>query len=157
MLTATGTEHSELGRPPRRDLRLGLLCTLSVLALVGTSPWWQKGGFVLVCALVLGTWRRTRVTEKSLLTRWTVVYFHLPHTSVRLRQLTYIEIVHEQPVGVWEFVLFGPLGFVWAFVGDRLCPGLSGSYQLWLNNDADDRRLAWQGHRQADFESVLER
>jgi hypothetical protein len=156
-MTAVGIDHAALGRPPRRDLRLALAGTLSVLAGIGTSPCWQKGGFVVVCALVLGTWRRARVTEKSLLTCWTVGFFHLPHTSARLRQFTHIEIVHEPPVGVWEFLLFGPLGSLWAFVGERLFPGLSGSDQLWLNNEADDRHLAWQGHRQTDFETVLER
>lgn len=148
---------SRLGPPPRVALRVTAVLLLAALAVIGTTPRWQKLWFVLAMALLLGTWWRARVDAGSLRQQWTVAFVPLPATAVRLRRFDFIEIVYQAAVGGWEFVLFGPLAYLWAFFAERLFPGISGSYQLWLNNGSDERRLAWQGYRQEEFEAVLER
>lgn len=112
--------------------------------------------FVIMTILVFGTYRRFRLTAKSLQTRWTVGFLDLQHTSARLKRFTFLEVKYEPPTGAGEFLLFGPLAFFWGWIVDFFFPWVGGAYQIWLNDEADRRVLAWQGNSEANYRRNLE-
>lgn len=145
----------DLGPNPRRRVRVAIVAALWVMTVISPSGWVAKLGICLTALVWFGTWRRYGVTDRSLLQQWTVGFVRLPTTRTSHRKFERVEVVHQAQVGAWEFVLFGPLSFLYGFVCGWLFPWLTGSYQLWLNTADDQRVLAWQGNSQADFESSL--
>ncbi|MCA9055251.1 MAG: hypothetical protein KDA75_15530 [Planctomycetaceae bacterium] len=146
----------ELGSPPRKVVRIVVCAALSLFALIGSAGWAPKLFFVATMVVLCGSWRRFKFGEKSAWNRWTIGFVQLPARTVKYRQFDYIEIVHQQPTGIVEFVLFGPIAFLLGWVANTFAPGAAGSYQLWLNTLSDDRELVWQGSTQAEFEEALE-
>jgi hypothetical protein len=141
---------------PSRKWRLTVLMALWALALVGTTSWPARLGFVVSTAAVFGTWRRFRVSPKSLKQRWTVAFFDLPHQQWKLGRFTRLEVDYERQTGWTEFLLFGPMAFVYGFVIDRFFPWIGGTYQIWLNDETDRRVLAWQGNSQTLYEQNVD-
>jgi hypothetical protein len=149
--------NQELEPVPKRTLRIVLLILLWALALVGSTSWPSKIGFAVGTLLILGTYRRFRLTPKSLMERWTVAFVNLPHRSFRLKRYSFLEVKYEPPTGILELLLFGLFGFIYGWIVDRWLPWIGGAYQIWLNNEADQRALAWQGNSQAMYERNLEK
>jgi hypothetical protein len=141
---------------PSRAWRIGWIVALCALAFVGSAPWTAKGVFAVISVLVFGTYRRFRLTPKSILERWTIAFIDLPHRSQKWKKFTFLEVKYEQPTGMLEFLLFGPIAFFWGWIVDLCFPWMGGAYQIWFNNEADDRVLAWQGNRQAHYERNIE-
>lgn len=146
----------ELGSPPRKVVRIVVCVALSLFALIGTTAWGPKLFFVATMVVLCGSWRRFKFGEKSAWNRWTIGFVNFPAQTVKYRRYQYIEIVHQQPTGIVEFVLFGPIAFLFGWAANIFASGAAGSYQLWLNTVSDDRVLVWQGSTQAEFEEALE-
>jgi hypothetical protein len=148
--------NHDLHPVPNRKRRLTVLIALWMLALIGTTSWPAKLGFVLSTAAVFGTYRRFRVSPKSLKQRWTVAFVDLPHQQWKLGRFTCLEVQYEGQTGIMEFLLFGPLAFLYGWVIDRFFPWIGGTYQIWLNDETDRRVLAWQGNSQSLYEKNIE-
>ena len=149
--------NQELEPIPRRGLRIALLVTLWAVGFMGSNPVVAKIGFAVGTLLILGTYRRFRLTPKSLMQRWTVAFVNLPHRSFRLKKYSFLEVKYEPPTGVLELLMFGLFVLIYGWIVDRWFPWIGGAYQIWLNNEADQRALAWQGNSQAMYERNLER
>ena len=155
-VTREASAIRELGSPPRRGVRCAVCCALSALGVIGTAGWLPKLFFVATMILICGSWRRFKVGEKSTWNRWTIAFFDLPPVTAKYRQFEYIEIVHQEPTGIGEFLLFGPFALVFGWVVNKFAPGAAGSYELWLNTREDERALVWRGSSQEEFEAALE-
>jgi hypothetical protein len=141
---------------PSRAWRIGWIVLLCGVALISRTPWTAKALFVVMSVLVFGTYRRFRLTPKSIMERWTVAFYDLPHRSRKWKKHTFLEVKYEAPTGALEFLLFGPIAFFWGWIVDFCFPWMGGAYQIWFNNEADDRVLAWQGNRQTHYRRNLE-
>ncbi len=128
---------------PSRGWRIGWMVALWTLAAIGSTPIAAKAGFAVTTLLLCGTYRRFRVTPNSLLQRWTVGFVNLSHKSFKLRRYSFIEVNYERPTGIMEFLMFGVFAILFGWIVDRCFPWVAGAYQIWLNNEADDRVLAW--------------
>ena len=122
--------NQELEPVPRRSVRIGLLIALWAIGFIGSTPWLSKIGFAVGTLLILGTYRRFRVTPKSLMQRWTIGFVNLPHQSFRLKKYSFLEVKYERQTGVLEFLLFGPVGFIFGWIVDRFLP--------WIGGDVSD-------------------
>lgn len=141
---------------PSRLTRLIVLVALWMLAVIGNTAWPAKLGFIATTALVFGTYRRFGVSPKSLRQQWTVAFVDLPQRQWKLKRFTRLEVTYAGSTGILEFLLFGPMAFVYGWVVDRFFPWIGGTYQIWLNDESDRRVLAWQGNSQALYEENVE-
>jgi hypothetical protein len=155
MPTSPSTNH-DLEPVPSRAWRMGWIVVLCGLAFIGRTPWTAKIVFAVLSVLVFGTYRRFRLTPKSVMERWTIAFIDLPHRSRKWQKCTFLEVKYESPTGMLEFLLFGPIAFFWGWIVDLCFPWMGGAYQIWFNNEADDRVLAWQGNRQVHYERNVE-
>lgn len=142
---------------PRKTWRIVVVVLLSALALIGSTGLVSKLLFILFIVLTCGTYREFRLGQKSLKERWTFGFVPLRHRSFKLKKFTKIEVVHEPPAGMLELLAFGGMGFVYGFIVDRLFPWIGGAYQIWLNNEGDDRVLAWQGNSHAHYTTNIDK
>lgn len=146
----------ELKPKPNRIARIVGVALLSALGALGSTPWMAKIGFMISMVLILGTFRRFQVTEKSLRHRWTVAFIDLPSKSWKHKRFTKIETRYSPATGILEFLIFGPLGFLFGWILDTFFSWVGGTYEIWLNDEVDNGVLAWQGNSQQLFEENVE-
>ena len=97
---------------PQKPIRIAIVIVLWGFGIASSTPWLGKIPFFLTTALVFGTYRRFRISPTSLKQKWTIGFIDFPHQNYKLRPYTYLEVVHEQPVGCLELILFGPFALV---------------------------------------------
>jgi hypothetical protein len=141
---------------PGRRIRLLILVPLWILAAIGTTSWLEKLGFIAGTALMFGSYRRFEFTSKTLLQRWTIGFINLPPQKWKLRRFTRLQVEYDQPTGISEFLLFGPSAFLYGWLLDRFFPWIGGCYRIWLNDEVDERVLAWQWNSQSSFEANVD-
>lgn len=141
---------------PQKTRRIVIWTCLSSLALIGSTSWLAKIGFIISMWFVCGTYRRFRATPKSLKHRWTVGFWDLPASSHPLRRFARIEVKYHSSTSYGELILFGLPALLFGWLLNSCFPWLGGNYQIWLTNGSDNRLLAWQGNSQQAYEQNLE-
>jgi len=115
---------------------------------------------LLSCGLPLiftGSYRTSRIIETTFHTQFHFAFIPFPRQKCKLAVVGFVETVYgaSRP-GVWTFILFGPLQFIFGWMFDYLLPAVGGPYEIWLVTAKGREILAWQGHNQQYFESNLE-
>ena len=135
-----------------RCLALGMM--LMPILLVTYLPWWVR---LLACILpfsLTGTYRVSTVNGDKFRTQLYFAFIPLKPEKCNLPGVIYVETKYNaEGPGIWTFVLFGPLQFIFGFIFDMLIPALGGAYEIWLITAKGREISAWQGFDQEHFEA----
>ncbi|WP_145205381.1 hypothetical protein [Thalassoglobus polymorphus] len=141
---------------PNRSKRLVTWGVLSVVLLFAPIRWWDKLILIPLFGVVLGTYRRFRISPGALKQRWTIAFFDRPPLNFKLKRYTRIEVKYVAQTSAGEAMMFGLLGFLFGWILDAFFPWLGGTYQIWFVRGTDEQVLAWQGSSQVHYENNLE-
>jgi hypothetical protein len=140
---------------PNRTKRFILLAVLSILALIVGRHWGEKIGLVLGLPVLLGTYRRFRVSPGLLKQRWTIAFLDREPLTFKFKRYSRIEVKYAVQTSIGEILMFGFVALIFGWVLDTFFPWIGGTYQIWLTRSADEQVLAWQGNSQQHYEKNL--
>ncbi|MBT5019484.1 hypothetical protein N8590_02520 [bacterium] len=141
---------------PKRHVRIVVWILLTLLALYCGRHWGEKIGVSLLIPLIIGTYRRFRVSPGMIKQRWTVAFIDRPPTSFKFSRYSRIEVTHAAQTTYGEMMMFGALAIIFGSILDNFFPWLGGSYQIWLTKGINEQVLAWQGNSETHFKENLE-
>ncbi len=140
---------------PNRNKRFILLAVLSILALIVGRHWGERIGLVLALPVIIGTYRRFRVSPGLLKQRWTIAFIDREPITFKLKRYSRIEVKYATQTNVGEMMMFGFIAIIFGWVLDTFFPWIGGTYQIWLTRGIDEQVLAWQGNSQLHYEKNL--
>lgn len=145
---------------PPVDLRVRIPMLIVLLIPVALAPRLSPVWRVLACFMPLmlsGTYRVSCIKGDWLETRLFLGFVPVRKNRCKLRTVMNIGTKYggSEP-GVWTFMLFGPIQFIFGYLFDFMIPAIGGPYELWLETAKGREFIVWQGFSQQYFESNLE-
>jgi len=106
--------------------------------------------------LFTGTFRVTRFRGASLETTFHFGFVPVLKHRCKLAAIVTIGTRYGGNTGIWTFVLFGPVQWIFCWIFDYLVPALGGPFELWVETAKGREFVVWQGASQQHFEQNLE-
>ena len=150
----------ELRLIPPVDFRIRIPILIVLLLPVVLAPNLGLGWRLLACFMPLalsGTFRITRFKGE-----WLHTCLYLGFVPVRRHKCKLAAIVHigtkyggSEP-GMWTYILFGPVQWIFSWIFDYLIPAIGGPFELWVETARGREFIVWQGFHQGNFEQNLD-
>ncbi len=145
---------------PPVDFRIRIVALVVLLIPVVLAPRLGLGWRVLACFMPLmlaGTFRISRIRGDWLDSCLSMGFVPVRRHRCRLRGVAYIGTKYGgSSPGVWTYMLFGPIQWLFGWIFDFLVPAIGGPYELWLETAKGREFIVWQGFSQRHFEKNLE-
>jgi len=142
-------------RLPLRIVVLVLLLVPIVLASRRGLP--QRLMACVVPLIVTGTYRTSKIRGDRFTTRFHLAFVPVTSHRCNLRGVTFINAKYGHEGSGWgTVVLFGPLQALFGRLFDLLMPSIGGPYQIHLVTAKGREFVAWQGHAEPQFRSMLD-
>jgi hypothetical protein len=142
----------------RLPLRIVVLVLLLVpVALASGRGLPQRLMACIVPLIVTGTYRTSKVRGDRFTTRFHFAFVPVTSHRCNLRGVTFINAKYGHEGSGWgTVVLFGPLQALVGRLFDFLMPSIGGPYQIHLVTAKGRELVAWQGHAEPQFRSMLD-
>ncbi len=145
---------------PKIGLRVTILITVIVFALIGRAGPIATLVFCLTMLGLFGTFPRCRISSEQFEKEWFVVFLPIHSTHTCMADIRWIETDVEKKMGIEGGCLvtmfFGLETLLMVWLLDWLIPWAGGDYKIMLRTLSGDRILAWQGNGDANFRRNLE-
>jgi hypothetical protein len=142
-------------RLPLRIVVLVLLLVPVVFASSRALP--QRLLACIVPLIVTGTYRTSKIRGDRFTTRFHLAFVPVTSHRCNLRGVTFINAKYGHEGSGWgTVVLFGPLQAIFGRLFDFLMPSIGGPYQIHLVTAKGRELVAWQGHAEPQFRSMLD-
>lgn len=139
------------------QFRYGLLVVLLLPVLLAPGLNITPRVFASLLPLGLtGTYRVTTIRGAFLETVFRICHIPISRQRCRLAAVVSIGTYYGGQTGVWTFVLFGPIQYLFGWIFDALIPALGGPLELSIETAKGREFTVWQGVSQVHFERNLE-
>ena len=111
----------------------------------------------IVPLILTGTYRTSKIRGDRFTTRFHLVFWPVSSHRCNLRGVVFINAKYGHEGSGWgTVVLFGPLQALFGRLFDFLMPSIGGPYQIHLITAKGRELVAWQGHVEAQFRTMLD-
>lgn len=145
---------------PAVDLRIRIPLLVVLLIPVVFAPKLALVWRILASILPLGlsgTYRTTRLKGDWLHTCLFVGFVPVHRQKCKLVAIMHIGTKYGgSGPGMWTYILFGPIQWIFCWIFDYLIPAIGGPYELWVETAKGREFIVWQGFHQGHFERNLE-